>query len=66
MSDQMFGQDMPIGFSMALAKDLKAMNYFSSQNETVQKRMIERASAISSKHEMEEYVSSLSGENHFY
>ena len=60
------GPEMPIGFGMALAKDLNAMNYFSAQSEETQKQMIERAKTISSKNEMESYVRSFTNTEHYF
>lgn len=65
MSDRIIRDEMPIGFSMTLAKDLEAMNYFTSQSSEIQQQMIAKASSIETKQDMEAYVNSLSKE-HFY
>jgi hypothetical protein len=56
--DLLGNQEIPIGFSMALAKDTKAMNAFSSMSESQRHNVIEVAKNMKSKQEMEQYVSS--------
>lgn len=48
---------------MALAKDTKAMNAFSSMSESQRHNVIEAAKNIKSKQEMEQYVSTTFTEN---
>lgn len=55
------GPDIPMGFGMALAQNLSAMNFFSSQPRERQEQIIGRTHAISSKEEMQAYVDSLIG-----
>ena len=55
--------EIPIGFSMALAKDTRAMNAFSSMSESQRHNVIEAAKNIKSKQEMEQYVNTTFTEN---
>lgn len=52
------GPDMPLGLGMALAKNISAMNYFSSLSESEQNKIIEHTHQIHSKAEMQQYVDS--------
>ncbi len=61
--DLLGNQEIPIGFSMALAKDTKAMNAFSTMSESQRHNVIERAKNIKSKQEMEHYVNTTFTEN---
>ena len=51
--------EVPIGFSMALARDMNALSAFSSMNKEEQKNVINRSRQIQSKEEMQQYVSSI-------
>ncbi len=52
--------EIPLGFSMALARNLKAMEYFSSLSEAKQQAIIAGTHQIHSKREMQAYVDRLS------
>lgn len=56
--DLLGNHEIPIGFSMALAKDTRAMNAFSSMSESQRHNVIEASKNMKSKQEMEHYVSS--------
>lgn len=51
--------ELPIGFTMALAQNLKAMQVFTSMPEAEKKSIIARAEAAGSKAEMQNLVDSL-------
>lgn len=51
--------ELPLGFGIALAKDNGAMRYFSSLTKEHQREIIARTHSISSKAEMESFVSGL-------
>lgn len=51
-------EELPIGFSMELAKHLDALNRFSSLSDSEKKAVIERARQITSKQEMRNFVAS--------
>ncbi len=51
--------EIPMGLGMALAKDLNAMNYFSSLDAASQRQIIEHTHSIRSKEEMQDFVSRL-------
>ena len=51
---------------MALAKNINAMNYFSSLTNDKKQEIIDHTHQIQSKAEMREYVDSLSNETNFY
>lgn len=53
------GRDIPLGFSMALAKNIPAMNAFSSMSQSRQREIIAGTKAVRSKKEMERYVDSI-------
>lgn len=57
--DLLGNHEIPIGFSMALAKDTNAMNAFSSMSEDRRKQVIEDSRSIQSKQEMEQFVNSI-------
>jgi hypothetical protein len=59
--DLLGNHEIPIGFSMALAKDTNAMNTFSSMSEGKRNEVIETAKNIKSKQEMEQFVSKFTG-----
>lgn len=51
--------DLPLGFSFALAQDPEAMKAFSNLSEQRQADILQRAHRVSSKQEMQSLVSSL-------
>lgn len=56
----MFGDgEMPLGFGMALTKDLGALNRFSAMSPQERKRIMDGSRSVRSKEEMEEYVSNI-------
>lgn len=59
------GTEIPIGLGMALAKDLNAMNYFSSLNNDQKQNIIDHTHSIRSKEEMQQYVSDFTEGNSF-
>jgi len=63
---QINGSDIPLGLGMALAKNINAMNYFSSLTNDKKQEIIDHTHQIQSKAEMREYVDSLSNETNFY
>ena len=52
-------QDLPMGLGMALARDPKAMEYFSSLPEQEQQKIIDHTHSIQSRQEMRHFVQSL-------
>ncbi|WP_312101286.1 hypothetical protein [Lachnoclostridium sp.] len=50
--------EIPIGFSMALAKDTNAMNAFSSMSKEQRTQVVEQSRNIQSKEDMEQFVNS--------
>ena len=52
-------QDLPMGFGMALAQNVRAMEVFSSLSPDAQRRVVDGTHAIQSKQEMAAYVESL-------
>lgn len=54
--------EVPLGFGIALAQDLAALNAFSALDNTRKQQIIENAGNIQSKEEMQIYVDSLSKE----
>lgn len=63
MKNLLGDNEIPIGFGMALAKDLDAMNYFSNLEESKKDQIIEQSRQIQSKSQMEQYVSSLKNDS---
>lgn len=60
MINNIVGSDeIPMGLGMALAKNLNAMNYFSSLDASSQKQIIDHTHSIRSKEEMQDFVSRL-------
>lgn len=53
--------DLPMGFGMALAQDVDAMEHFASLSPDAQRRVVDGTHAIRSKPEMQSYVRSLIG-----
>lgn len=49
-------QELPVGFSMALAQRLGALAHFGSLSETEQQALINRAHGVDSEQEMQELV----------
>lgn len=54
-----------MGFGMALAQNVKAMEIFSSLSENKQRMLIERTHSISSKDEMHSFVQQIAQRNIF-
>ena len=59
MNNIINNSNIPMGFSMALSKNLDAMNYFSSISHDKQKQIIDGTHNIRSKQEMNEYVKNI-------
>ena len=59
MNSNITNGDVPMGFSMALAQNLKAMEYFSSLPDVQKQAIINATHGISSKAEMKSYVDQL-------
>ncbi|PKM62562.1 MAG: hypothetical protein CVU97_04725 [Firmicutes bacterium HGW-Firmicutes-21] len=53
------GSGIPLGFGMALAKNNKAMDYFSSLTESERQAIIAGTHSINSKNEMQAFVQKL-------
>ena len=51
--------EMPVGFSMALAQNPKAMEKFAMLPENEKKKVIQGTQSVGSKQEMHEYVRNL-------
>ncbi|HHV51017.1 MAG TPA: hypothetical protein PLG48_00005 [Candidatus Avimonas sp.] len=58
-SDISFGNDLPLGFGMALAQNPGAMSYFASLSDEEKRKIIEGTRSIKSKQEMRAYVDNL-------
>ncbi len=54
--------EMPVGFSMALAQNPEAMQYFALLSDDKKREIIDGTHAISSKREMHEYVNNLASD----
>lgn len=52
-------QELPLGLGMALARDVEAMNYFTSLSRAEKDWVIAHTRSIRSKEEMRNYVHSL-------
>ena len=52
-------EDVPLGFGMALSKNIKAMKHFAMMSEDEQKKVIEGTHNLHSKKEMQMYVENL-------
>ena len=50
------GKDIPLGFGMALAQNLDAMNNFTNMNEAQQQSIIQKTGNVKSKNEMQAFV----------
>ncbi len=57
--------ELPLGFSMALAQNERAMAKFESMTDAEKRAVIERTHSISSKHEMKSFVKSLTDSTGF-
>lgn len=56
-------EDLPIGFAMNLATDLKAMARYSSMDQTQREQIINQAGSLRTKEEMQQFVSRLGKES---
>lgn len=56
------GGDMPIGFGLSLAANVKSMEAFSNMSDAEKEAAVEKSRQMHTRHEMESYVNSL-GEN---
>lgn len=56
---------LPIGFGMALAMNLDAMNHFSNLSESEKEEILNRARDAKSRDEMQRIVSELSPDSFF-
>lgn len=56
-----FWTELPLGLSMALAKDAVAMNYFNGLSPEEQNAFVEGSREMLSADQMQNYVSQLSG-----
>lgn len=54
---------LPMGFSMALAQNEKALNCFSNMSEQQKKDVIDKTHSIQSKKEMKMFVNNLGNNN---
>lgn len=52
-------KDLPVGFGLALAQNLNALDKFSSMTNEKQKEIVEGAKQVSSKKEMRSYVDNI-------
>ena len=52
-------KDVPLGFSMALSKNLKAMKHFAMMSESEQQKVINDTHNLNSKQEMQAFVENL-------
>lgn len=59
-----FWTELPMGLSMALAKNPVAMNYFNGLSPQEQQSFVEGTRSLRSAKEMRDYVSSLTGNIH--
>lgn len=57
--DDITKNDLPIGFSMELAKNLGALRRFSNLPAAEQKSLVEGARGVNSREEMRAYVSGI-------
>ena len=57
--DFVFGDDVPLGLGMALAKNSKALEYFNNMTDSQRKAIIAGTKGIKSKEEMRQYVNTL-------
>lgn len=59
MEKHLLSQSIPMGLGMALAQNLRAMNYFTHLSNAEQQQIIDHTHSIESKSEMRQYVDSL-------
>lgn len=59
MNNLINSSDVPLGFGMALAQNLTAMNTFASLSSQEQQQIIDRTHSVQSKQEMQNLVDSL-------
>ena len=59
-----FWTELPLGLSMALAKDPVAMNYFNGLSPEEQKTFVDGTRHLRSAEEMQDYVARLNGNIH--
>lgn len=52
-------KDLPLGFSLALAQDLNALDHFAAMPESKQKIIIDKIKDVKTKEEMRSYVDNL-------
>lgn len=60
MQNNTTGDDIPLGLGMALAKNVDAMNYFSSLSKSQQQDVIKKTHQFNSMNEMQSYVDNMS------
>ncbi|HIR02524.1 MAG: hypothetical protein U0M23_04790 [Acutalibacteraceae bacterium] len=59
--------DLPLGLSMALAKNIEALNRFTSLSDAQKQTIINRTHSVTSKQEMQRLVNGLAdGEEEFF
>lgn len=51
--------ELPLGFSMAMAKNPEALSSFSSMSDAEQRELIDRCHNVTSKQEMQQLVNSI-------
>lgn len=56
--------DVPLGFGMALSKNVDAMEAFAKLSETERQSVINKARSVQSKQEMQQFVNSLTSNQH--
>ena len=59
MTDFRLGADIPLGFGIALTKNIKAMEKFSQLTDKQKREIIEGSRGVTSKSEMQQYVNGL-------
>ncbi len=64
MNKNITNGDVPMGLGMALAQNLKAMEYFSSLPDAQKQAIIDATHGITSKAEMKSYVDRLTNQAH--
>ncbi|MBW7571749.1 hypothetical protein [Caproiciproducens faecalis] len=55
--------ELPLGFGMALAQNVQAMEYFSALPQPEQQQIVQHTHEIQSKQEMQDYVQNLINKN---
>ena len=66
MHDFLEQDEMPLGFSMALAQNTRALERFSALPEREKKSVIQGAREVGSKREMRAYVNAIGDRGGFY